>query len=166
MTRLTYYRILFFGLGFIFIYLLLGLISFLLFNIHLPKPYFETFLDLFFLFILLYETFDAQRKIFWSCALLMVLTLFGRLFMIMHWPYGLTLFGGSVVLIAIILAFNTIRLKADTKLRLAILLYLLTQRLVLYFIFRMRLPWLLIDMTIIAIMLPFLGQRLYRHKES
>lgn len=166
MTRLTYYRILFFGLGFIFIYLLLGLISFLLFNIHLPRPYFETLLDLFFLFILLFETFGTQRKIFWSCAILMVITLFGRLFMIMHWPYGLTLFGGSIVLISILLAFNAIRVKVDIKVQLSILLYLLTQRLVLFFIFQRRLPWLLIDMCVIAIMLIFLGQRLFRNKES
>jgi hypothetical protein len=105
----------------------LGYILYRGFDTYLPKPFFSYFKDVLVLFIIVYENVYAQRKIYLINFPLLILTLIGKAFIMMHWPYGFILYTASILTVLFLLAFDAIKSKIDAKLRIVILLFPLTR---------------------------------------
>ena len=167
MTRKTYYNILLFGLGFIFIYSLLGIFSFSLFNIHLPRPYFGYLMDVFVFYIVIFETINARKQIFWLNVLFIFAAIASRLFIVMHWPYGLLVYVLSTSTIIGLLVYDIIKTKSDVQLRVIIFLYPVS-RLIFQVIFsnHLYIPWWFIDLLALGIITAHLIFRLVKNNRK
>jgi hypothetical protein len=152
MKRTLYYDILLVGFTFIFIYY-----SFRMFlpyesAVHMPMKYFGYFKDVFLFFIILYEALNAEKVVKWICLLLLPFVFVGRTFIIMHWPFGLSIFIVSTLSIWILLVIGVLRSKTEVMLRILILLYPLT-RVVFHriFFYHLQIPWWFVDYSIIGL---------------
>ncbi|MES2132378.1 MAG: hypothetical protein V4506_08505 [Bacteroidota bacterium] len=152
LPRKLYYDILLAGFAFLFIYS-----SFRMFlpydiGVHIQIKYFGYFMDAFVFFIILCEALRSGKIIKWVSISLIPFAFIGRMFMILHWPFGLILFMVSTLTIWSLLVISVCRSKTDIALRILILLYPLT-RVVFHriFFYHLQIPWWLIDFSVMGI---------------
>ncbi|MDQ3048472.1 MAG: hypothetical protein M3R27_13065 [Bacteroidota bacterium] len=160
MKRRTYYYIVASGLTAIFIYTLLG--TFLR-QLDLPILPIEGLRVLFALFIIIYEAASAKKIVKIISFSLFPLALIGYMFRIMHWPFGLLMFLGSLSLILTVLFINAFKSVDNRVEKIVILVYPLSHFIfIITSIYHLPAIWLVFDFFIIGLTAWFLWRRLSR----
>jgi hypothetical protein len=113
------------------------------------------------LFILVYETFKAPKVIFFICLPFLLLTVIGRLFIVMHWPFGSFLYLIPGLMTVGVLTYGIIVSKTDVVLKIIILLFPIT-RLMFRFTHFISFPFWLADFVVIGIITCFLTAKLLK----
>ncbi len=156
MNQKLYYRILAFGLSGYIIY---SLMNFLFFKcIGISTFNIEQFKFLFPLFIIINETRRSKKPYSIINYCLFPIILIGYTFKIMHWPFGLEMFLGSLFIILCSLFFNALKGYSNKSEKIIILLHPTTYFIAISFLI-FRFPssiWFLLDFIIMGVTAIFL----------
>ena len=156
MNQKLYYRILAFGLSGYIIY---TLINFLFFKNIIRETFnIAQFKFLFPLFIIIYETRLSKKPFSIINYCLFPIIVIGYAFKIMHWPYGVDMYLGSLFIILCSLFINALNGYSNKSEKIIILLHPLTHFIAISFLI-FGYPsgiWFLIDFIIMGVTAIFL----------
>jgi hypothetical protein len=162
MNRKTYYDVLLAGCIFIIIYYVFSTFIFAPLGVYLPLKYFGHLKNIFAFFIILYEIINSDKIIKRICVSLLPVAFIGKLFIIMHWPFGFIIFIASALAVWILLAINAYRSGVEVALKIIILLYPLT-RIVFHQVFLNRhIVWPLVDSGVIVMIIIMLAIKMMK----
>jgi hypothetical protein len=164
MTRKIFYIIILLLFSIIFIYTILQIFVFTALDF---KPLHTSGLkSLLALSIILYESISA-KKIFRTINLsVFPIVIIGYLFSVMHWPFGLTMFLGSLTLILTLLVINAIKNDTDKVVKIIILSYPISSYILMITkIYRIPSFWFPVDIFIIGLTTSYLWFKLLNTKK-
>lgn len=121
---------------------------------------------LFALFIIIYETTCSKRVFKTIIFSMLPLTLIGYMFRIMHWPFGLLMFLGSLLTILTALFINAFKSNDKRSEKTAILIFPLSHFIyIITSIYRLPAVWWVFDFFIIGLTAMFLWSLLLRQRK-
>lgn len=161
MTRKTFYLIITFGLATIFLFTLYSIF----FHVNGGAKWTSNLKNWFAISIIIFEALDAkkthQKIIFW----LLPLTIIGLLFSIMHWPFGLLMFLGSLLIILTVLFISATKSETNRTDNIMILLFPISRFIFMTTkIFHLPAFWWTFDLFIMGLLATYLAVRLAKRK--
>lgn len=117
--------------------------------------------------IILYESISAKKNFRIINLSLFPIVIIGYLFRVMHWPFGLTMFLGSIAIILTLLVINAIKSDSDRLIKIIILSYPISSYILMVTkIYKLPGFWWPIDFFIIGLTTLFLWIRLLKTKKN